>query len=400
VTGTMARIAPVPGTGLGMAAARLSQTGRPARVTEALYCPPAVRDDPALAATVQQHLDEWAAGVGLAPGPAAGLGRLVVLAHPDTNDVGRLAVAGRLLAVGRLLAGGALGGRDEELLRRAPTGAADAADVTDAARAADTVGPVGGVSGAGGLGSSALRLGAALRADGSDTTPVATGASAEALTQSLPESSATTLAQALDDAIAEVYDGCDMPDAAWPSRPDPARAGSADPALASALAGLSALPSSPYQVDRVRSECESLSAASPAAGGAPRPPWEYLSLGHVNAYSPALAALDAVDGFEVSPSAAADPELRRAQRLAALAAALLHDIAEPSPTGLTAAIADTDGLGPGAASRRAAEVHDEAMRAFMHHASQLAAGADPATRRYLSALWTWLGGHRTWHAVT
>ena len=361
MTGTMARIALVPGTGLGMAATRLSQAGRPARVTEALYCPPAVRDDPALAATVQQRLDEWAAGVGLAPGPAAGLGRLVVLAHPDTDDVGRLAVAGRLLAVGRLLAGGAFGGRQEDLLRRAPT---------------DADSPSGSPS----------------------NSPAA---AADAAAQVAAGVSAATLAQALDEAIAEVYDGCDMPDAALPSRPDPARAASTDPALASALAGLSALPSSPYQVDRVRAEYESLSAASPAAaGGGPRPAWEYLSLGHVNAYSPALAALDAVNGFEVPPSAAADPELRRAQRLAAFAAALLHDIAEPSPTGLTAAIAHTDGLGPGAAGRRAAEVHDEAMRAFMHHASQLAAGTDPATRRYLSALWTWLGGHRTWHAVT
>jgi 2-methylisoborneol synthase len=44
-------------------------------------------------------------------------------------------------------------------------------------------------------------------------------------------------------------------------------------------------------------------------------------------------------------------------------------------------------------------VHDEAMRAFQHHAAQLAATADSATRRYLSGLWTWLGGHRSWHAV-
>ena len=142
------------------------------------------------------------------------------------------------------------------------------------------------------------------------------------------------------------------------------------------MAGLSALPASPYQVDRVRRECEALSAAAPGRAGT-RPPWEYLSLGHVNAYSPALAALDAVDGFELSPSSAADPELRRAQRLAALAAALLHDIAAPSPSGLTAAIARADGLGPGAAGRRAAEVHDEAMRAFQYHATHLASGRRP-----------------------
>ena len=352
----MATIGLRPHAGLGMAASRLSQAGRPARVTEALYCPPAVRDDPALAAVVQQRVDEWAAGVGLAPEPAAGLGRLVVLAHPDTHDVGRLAVAARLLAVGRVLAGGALGAPQAQLVRRAPQAGSEAGT----------------------------------------------------------ESTAAVLAQALDEAIAEVYDGCDVPEAALPSspaRPDPARAAAsttgaagdigaiAAPALLSAMAGLSALPASPYQVERVRREVEALSAAAPGGAGI-RPPWEYLSLGHVNAYSPALAALDAVDGFELSPSWAADPELRRAQRLAALAAALLHDIAAPGPVGLTAAIARAEGLGPGAAGRRAAEVHDEAMRAFQYHATLLASSADPATRRYLSGLWTWLGGHRTWHAVS
>ena len=329
----MGTIGLVPRTGLGMAASRLSQAGRPARVTEALYCPPAVRDDPALAAGVQQHVDDWAAAVGLAPEPAAGLGRLAVLAHPDTDDVNRLAVAARLLAVGRVLAAGAFGASPEQLTRD-PAAAAEAA--------------------------------------------------------------AASLATALD----EVYDACDVPDAALPSRADPARAGSAHPALLSAMAGLSALPASPYQVQRVRTEIDALTSATPASGGAAAAPWEYLSQGHVNAYSPALAALDAVDGFELSPASAADPELRRAQRLAALAAALLHDIAAPTPSGLTAAIARADGLTPGAAGRRAAQVHDEAMRAFQHHATQLAASADPATRRYLSGLWTWLGGHRTWHAVT
>jgi 2-methylisoborneol synthase len=345
----MATIGLVPHAGLGMAASRLSQAGRPARVTEALYCPPAVRDDPALAAAVQQRVDQWACGVGLAPGPAAGLGRLVVLAHPDTHDVGRLAIAARLLALGRVLAGGALGAGEADLFApRAEAGA---------------------------------------------------------------EATAAVLAQALDAAIAEIYDGCEVPDAALPPRPDPARAGTgsasdpgdsadmAGPALLSAMAGLSALPASPYQVQRVRREIEALVSAAPGGAGT-RPPWEHLSLGHINAYSPALAALDAVDGFELSPSSAADPELRRAQRLAALAAALLHDIAAPSPSGLTAAIARADGLGPGVAGRRAAEVHDEAMRAFQYHAAQLASSADPATRRYLSGLWTWLGGHRSWHAVS
>jgi len=390
----MATIGLVPGTGgLGMAAASLARAGRPARVTGALYAPPAVRDDPALAAAVQQDVDTWGAAVGLAPGPVAGLGRLVVLAHPDTNDVGRLAVAARLLALGRVLAGGALGAQIGDLLRRAP-------------EVGDRSGSGAGLGGGSGSGAGS---------GGGDATAAATAGTAGI------EVTAATLAQALDDAIAEVYDGCDFPDHALPSPPDPARAGSsgtagiaglpgvcgigsltgvADPVRLSALAGLSALPASPYQVERVRRECEALASAPGPATGVASSPWEVLSLGHVNAYSPALAALDAVDGFELSPSAAADPELRRAQRLAALAAALLHDIADPAPSGLTAAIARTDGLGAGAAGRRAAQIHDEAMRAFQHHATGLAARADPATRRYLGGLWTWLGGHRTWHTVS
>ncbi|ACU73475.1 hypothetical protein Caci_4614 [Catenulispora acidiphila DSM 44928] len=350
----MGTIAAVPHTGLGMAASRLSQTGRPARVTEALYCPPAVRDDPGLAETVQQRLDAWAAGVGLAPGPAAGLGRLAVLAHPDTDDAGRLEVAARLLAVGRVLAAGAMGASEADLLRRAPERSGAPQDSPAAAASAAAASPAGAVG----------------------------------------------------EALAQIYDGCDVPDDALPSHldlADPARAGLAGvaaPALLSAMAGLGGLPASPYQVARVRAECEALSAAAPTATvSGPRPPWEYLSLGHVNAYSPALAALDAVDGYELSPSSSGDPELRRAQRLAALAAALLHDIASPAPSGLTAAIARAEGLTAGAAGRRAAQVHDEAMRAFQHHATQLAGSADPSTRRYLAGLWTWLGGHRTWHAV-
>jgi 2-methylisoborneol synthase len=335
----------VPGrpSGLGTSAAALAQAGRPARVTGSLYCPPAVRDDPALAGSVQQHLADWAAGVGLAPGAVAGLGRLAVLAHPDTDDVARLQVAARLLAVGRLLAGAAPG-----------------TDTQAAAAAPQAPGP------------------------------------ASALTSTL----AQALDEAIDEAIDEVYHGCALPDQALPVRPTPAPLATASPALLSALAALGALPASPYQVERVRREYETLSAT--ATGSGPCTPWEHLSLGHINAYTPALAALDAVDGYELPPAAAADPQLRRAQRLAALAACLLHDIASPAPAGLTAAIARTDGLGPGAAGRRAAAIHDEAMRAFQHHATALAAasGTDPAARRYLAGLWTWLGGHRTWHAVT
>lgn len=357
---------PPPGpTGLGTTAATLAEHARPARAVAALYCPTALRDDPALARHVQDALDTWAAGVELAPDAVAGCGRLAVLTHPDTDDPARLAVAGQLLAVGALLE--------------------------------NTAGSAAAAS------------------------------SAPAPTHTAPTDTASMLAQALDAALQEVFDACDRPRlpsrtqttagttaashagdqsaarsalAAGTARPCSTHAAATvpditdQPALRSALAALSALPSSPYQVDRIRREYQALAAAAPTRTG-PHAPWEHLALAHLNAYSPALTALDAIDGYELTPAAAAHPDLRRVQRLAALAAALLRDLAHPEPSGLTASIARAEHLGTPAAARRAATIHDDAMRAFQHHATALAGSADPNTRRYLSGLWTWLGGHRT-----
>lgn len=65
-----------------------------------LYCPPAVRDDPALGRAVDERLVEWAEEVGIYPGKLdmvrrAEFGRLMMLAHPETDDVERLLAAAR-----------------------------------------------------------------------------------------------------------------------------------------------------------------------------------------------------------------------------------------------------------------------------------------------------------------
>ncbi|MBR8745097.1 family 2 encapsulin nanocompartment cargo protein terpene cyclase [Nocardiopsis sp. MG754419] len=65
-----------------------------------LYCPPAVRDDPALGEEVDDRLVEWAAEVGIYPGQldrvrSAGFGRLIMLAHPETDDPDRLLAAAK-----------------------------------------------------------------------------------------------------------------------------------------------------------------------------------------------------------------------------------------------------------------------------------------------------------------
>ncbi|OXY94110.1 Camphene synthase [Streptomyces diastatochromogenes] len=112
--------APGP-TGLGTSAAALSRTapgasaaaGRtttpePRREASAsasdpgprLHCPPALRDDPALGAAVTEGLVEWAEEIGIYPGQldkirAADFGRLIMLAHPESDDPDRLLAAAK-----------------------------------------------------------------------------------------------------------------------------------------------------------------------------------------------------------------------------------------------------------------------------------------------------------------
>ncbi len=65
-----------------------------------LFCPGAVRDDPALGDEVNRRLIEWADEVGIYPGQthrlhAANFGRLMMLTHPATDDPDRLLAAAR-----------------------------------------------------------------------------------------------------------------------------------------------------------------------------------------------------------------------------------------------------------------------------------------------------------------
>jgi 2-methylisoborneol synthase len=65
-----------------------------------LYCPPALRDDRALGEEVNARLVEWAGEVGIYPGQldrvaACDFGRLIMLAHPESDDADRLLAAAK-----------------------------------------------------------------------------------------------------------------------------------------------------------------------------------------------------------------------------------------------------------------------------------------------------------------
>ncbi|QDQ09193.1 family 2 encapsulin nanocompartment cargo protein terpene cyclase [Streptomyces spectabilis] len=102
-------MAPLPTgpTGLGTAAARLLPRRPPSatatvpdlHIPDLHTCGP-LRDDPALGEEVDDRLLAWAAGIGIYPGRlehvrAARFGRLMMLCHPDTDDVERLLAPAR-----------------------------------------------------------------------------------------------------------------------------------------------------------------------------------------------------------------------------------------------------------------------------------------------------------------
>ncbi|WP_116248065.1 family 2 encapsulin nanocompartment cargo protein terpene cyclase [Nocardiopsis sp. FIRDI 009] len=84
----------------GRAAPHVEPRPRKGRQDLVLYCPPAVRDDPALGREVDRRLVEWAEEVGIYPGQLdkvrkAEFGRLMMLAHPETDDPERLLAAAK-----------------------------------------------------------------------------------------------------------------------------------------------------------------------------------------------------------------------------------------------------------------------------------------------------------------
>lgn len=92
---------PVSGpTGLGTAGSKVGNQPKNEAAVPALHCPEAVRDDHALGEEVNRRLVAWAEEVGIYPGKLdqvkeANVGRLIMLAHPDSDDPDRLLAAAK-----------------------------------------------------------------------------------------------------------------------------------------------------------------------------------------------------------------------------------------------------------------------------------------------------------------
>jgi 2-methylisoborneol synthase len=63
-------------------------------------------------------------------------------------------------------------------------------------------------------------------------------------------------------------------------------------------------------------------------------------------------------------------------------------------------VATEDGCSPREALDRTVEIHNELMHTFVAEASALSQVGSPLLRQFLVDVWAWLGGNREWHSTT
>ncbi|MFD6158425.1 family 2 encapsulin nanocompartment cargo protein terpene cyclase [Nocardia sp. NPDC060256] len=337
---------PTGPTGLGTASTRRATGGH---AIPPLYCPPPMRDDPALAAVVNERIIAWAKTIGLYEGRLddlrdAGFGRLIMLAHPDCNDPDRLLAAAKCAV------------------------AEWAVDDYYCDAGADDTAPDGTPS------SAAAELGPRLELAAAAIDPV-----------HLPVRYAARLEEAMQ----------------------------ADPilrAFRSAFAHVAEY-ATPAQLARLRTEIAGWFIALGAeagwrlAGRTP-PAWEYLTNRQPHSFLPCMAPIDVVGGYELQAAEYTDPRVRRVITTAALASQLVNDLysmaredrSDGREFNLPTVLVAEEGCTRREAVVRTAELHDELMHRFELEAAPLAALGSAELRRHLTGVWAWLGGSRAWHA--
>ncbi|WP_433679260.1 family 2 encapsulin nanocompartment cargo protein terpene cyclase [Nocardia sp. CA-119907] len=339
---------PLGPTGLGTASAYLHGTAAP---IPPLYCPPPVRDDPALAELVNDGLIAWARDIGLYAGRLdelrdADFGRLIMLAHPDSNDPDRLLAAAKC-AVSEW-----------------------AVDDYYCDEGAD------------------------------DTAPDGTPSSAE-----------TELGPRLELAAAAI-DPVHLPARYAPQLE---RAMQADPILRAFRTSFEHLSryATPAQLARLRTEIGGWFIALGAEAGwrashRMPPVWEYLTNRQPHSFLPCMAPIDVVGGYELQAAEYTDPRVRRVVTTAALASQMVNDLysmaredrSEGREFNLPTVLAAEERCSRREAVVRTAAIHDELVHRFEQEAGPLAAVGSAELRRFLGGLWAWMGGNRAWHAAS
>ncbi|MFI6869833.1 family 2 encapsulin nanocompartment cargo protein terpene cyclase [Nocardia sp. NPDC050406] len=333
-------------TGIGTASVQRKAKGQP---IPTLYCPPPVRDNPVLAAAVNEGIIQWAEDIGLYENRLdelhkADFGRLIMLAHPDCDDADRLLAAAKC-AVSEWSVDDYY--CEEDADNHAPDGTPSSAEA---------------------------ELGPKLELAMAAMDPVF-----------LPVRYQARLEEALQ----------------------------ADPILRAFRTSFEHLShyASPAQVARLRTEIAGWFIALTAeagwrAAGRMPPVWEYLTNRQPHSFLPCMAPLDAIGGYELSAAEYTDARVRKVTTTAALASQMVNDLYSMAREDLSngrefnlpTVYAAEEKCSRREAVEYTAVVHDELVHRFEAEATILAATGSPELRRFLGGLWAWMGGNRAWHA--
>ncbi|MDF3290789.1 family 2 encapsulin nanocompartment cargo protein terpene cyclase [Streptomyces silvisoli] len=326
-------------TGPGTSAMR---SGRASTVPE-LYCPPPLRDDPALGDEVNDRLLEWARETGIYAGRLEGLGaadfgRLIMLTHPDSDDPDRLLAAAKCA-----LAEWAV---DDHYCDDESAGAAPqllGARLVVGYAAVDPAHPP-------------VRYTPDVeRAMRCDPVLVALRSALEHLARYASWSQTARLRHEIC-ALFVAFDG----EASWRT------AGRTPPVWE-------------YLVARQFNSFLPCITITDAVGGYELPHAEYAEPRVRRAVSMAATASTLVN--DLYSMAKEDDDCAANFNLPKL-------------------IAVQEKCSEREAVERSVEIHDELVRSFEAEAAALSLTGSPALRRYLAGVWAWLGGNREWHSGT
>jgi 2-methylisoborneol synthase len=312
---------------------------KPSSVPE-LYCPPAIRDDPALGEEVNERLVAWAEEVGVYPGQldrvrAAGFGRLIMLAHPETDDADRLLAAAKCALAEWSVDDHYVDGEAEEahpeLLGQR---LAIAFSAIDAAHLPRRYAP---------------QLAETMRGD-----PVMTALSASL--DNLSRYASTAQVARLQHALSIMFVAYNQ-EAVWRTTGQ--------------------MPSVwEYLMHRHENSFVPCMVLIDVLAGYELPPWEFADPRVRRAFTMAGSASVLLN--DLYSMAKEDPE----------------------DTNLPRVIAAEEKCSLREAIEASARIHDELMHTFEEEAAVLAVNGSPALARFLAGVWAWLGGSREWHSTT
>lgn len=138
------------------------------------------------------------------------------------------------------------------------------------------------------------------------------------------------------------------------------------------------------------------------------PVWEYLGCRQPNGFTPCLALIDVVDGYELPHNIYSLPEVRRVVKIAGLVTVMVNDLVSKDKEleagvyqfGIREAIQKEEACSYEEAHRLGIRFHNELMRIFEDESRQLMVYATPELRKYLIGLEAWIAGSYRWHTTS